>query len=98
MQYESYFSGISPSFSLESPGAVVVSLGKSLLQLNRSIPNKVIIGECVAVPDSYLKIPKAFEQSEHKLLLEYSVLSTIFAGSGTVPCATILEDDVWILP
>lgn len=98
MQYESYFSRISPSFSLQSPGTVVVSLRKNLLQLNRSIPNEVICGECVAIPDGYLKIPKAFKQSEHKLLLEHCVFSTICAGSGTVSCAAILEDNVWILP
>lgn len=98
MQYESYFSSESPSFSLKSPGAVVISLRKNLLQLNRCIPNEVISGESIAIPDSYLKIPKPFKQSEHKLLLENSVLSTICAGSGTVSCAAVLKDDVWILP
>jgi hypothetical protein len=65
--------------------------------LNRCIANEVISGESVAIPDSNLKIPKPFNQSEDKLLLENSVLSTICAGSGTVTSATILKDDVWIL-
>ena len=98
MQYESYFSRISPIFTLQSPGTVVVSFRKSLLQFNRSIPNQVISGECIAIPNSYLKIPKTFKHSEHKFLLEHCVLSTICAGSGTVPCAAILEYNVWILP
>lgn len=44
----------------------------------RSIPYEVIRGEWIAIPDSYLKIPKAFKHSEHKLLLEHSALSTIW--------------------
>lgn len=60
MQYKSYFSSKSATFTLQRPSGIVVTLGEDFLKLNPSAANEVIIRESVAVPHINTQLPETF--------------------------------------
>lgn len=98
MQYESYFTCISASLCLKWPRRIIETLRKNLVQMNLSGADKIIEGECIAVPNEDIKLPKAFDQRKHELVLKYRIFSTVCAGSGSELSAAIFNTNVGILP
>jgi len=97
MQYDFDFTSVSASFGLKWPSRVIEALRENLVQLNLSASYKIVQGESIAVPNKDIELPKAFNEGEDELLLEYRIFSAVCAGSGSELCAAILNTNVRIL-